>query len=518
MSVVACHTGAGTTAPPAEPPSVRRESALEESLIRLAAKAIERGELTKAEERYRRVLAASPDSTRALTGLARIAVARDRHDEARQHLAELRRRDAESADALLLLAEVERAAGRPDRTLAALRQALIRAPGRPDIHAALASQTGPAPRASVATADEAVRLAEAHPYDPAARLRAGRALLAAGEPEAARLQLVSGYWLADLDPVAAHAAIVELRKLDPAWARRHVVAVHVYADETVRREASWPMRMRLLWRGLSETLDPLLETAFVPVSMAPFRSSLHASDLDSLERAWLESASPLPREGLVAAFTERSPPRFPGSWRLGQAELLGRRILVRLETSGTASRTLVHEVMHLYGAIHIAKEVDSLMNPSGESLAVDAVNHRIVTHLRDRRFGPGGLEANVFRYVDPAPLTSAYLDMLRVDLGFRNLGMKRVTEAAKSSRYWAARMYSEVGSQDAHLADVSTFVGRLLVRQGELAQAAACFDLSASLYGRHTRRGREAEARFQSIADLLGAGDSRPTTPPDAGG
>ena len=108
---VACHTGAGTTAPPVEPPSVKRESALEESLVQLAAKAIERGELDKAEERYRRALAASPDSTRARTGLARIAVARGRHDEARQHLDELRRRGAESADTLLLVAEVERAAG-----------------------------------------------------------------------------------------------------------------------------------------------------------------------------------------------------------------------------------------------------------------------------------------------------------------------------------------------------------------------------------------------------------------------
>jgi hypothetical protein len=64
-------------------------------------------------------------------------------------------------------------------------------------------------------------------------------------------------------------------------------------------------------------------------------------------------------------------------------------------------------------------------------------------------------------------------------------------------------MAREVGGQDTHLADVSAFVGELLVRQGELAQAAACFDLSAALYGRNTRRGRQSEARFQRTVDLF---------------
>ena len=273
--------------------------------------------------------------------------------------------------------------------------------------------------------------------------------------------------------------------------------------------------MRLLWRSLSKTLDPLLQTVFIPVSIAPFSSSKHASDLDSLERGLLENASPLPWEGLVAAFTEREPPRRPGSWRLGQAELLGRRLLVRLDPGAASSRTLVHEVMHIYGAIHIAKEVDSLMNPSGDSLVIDSVNRRIVTHLRDRRFGPGGLEANVFRYVDPAALTSAYLDMLRVDLGFRDLGMQQVIEAGKSSRYWAARVYRDVSGEDTHLADVSALAGELLLRQGEFAQAAACFDMSASLYGRHTRRGQTAEARFKRIVDaFLNTDASRNTDGP----
>ena len=57
---------------------------------------------------------------------------------------------------------------------------------------------------------------------------------------------------------------------------------------------------------------------------------------------------------------------------------------------------------------HIRAEVDSLMNPSGESLTLDAANHRIVWLQRARAFRGGGFVRDSFPFVDAAELTKAY--------------------------------------------------------------------------------------------------------------
>jgi hypothetical protein len=395
-------------------------------------------------------------------------------------------------DALLLLARLDRRAGDPAAAREALERALRTNPLHMEVHAELLELTGLAPRGPSLDLAASLSVAEAHPYDPWARLQAARRLLAQGLRERARSQLADRIWFADLDPASGMAAFRLLQRLDERWAERSVVPVHCYADESVRRSASWRMRLRGVWAALTASLDPVLRAAFVPVSMAPFSSSGAESRLAGIEAAFVAGVRLLPARGIVVAFSERPVPRGPGKWRLGQAEYLGRRMTVRLEPGEEKSRTLVHEVLHLYGAVHINPELDSIMNPSGASWDLDPANRRITELLRGRRFGPGGVEANVLPYVDHAALTAALAQALRLNLQFRQLGVLEALEARESSRFLGARRARKAVALDPDLASVARFVAQLLAKQQRFASAARFMNAAATLYGPRSADGRAA--------------------------
>ena len=132
--------------------------------------------------------------------------------------------------------------------------------------------TGRAPPGRPVNTHEALERAQAHPYDPRALIQAGAMLVAEGHGEQAAPLLKKVVWLADLDPGAARHALALLPSVDPAWEERHVVPVRVFADETVRARPHWGFRMRLLWLGISNSLDPVLATRFVPVELQALRS------------------------------------------------------------------------------------------------------------------------------------------------------------------------------------------------------------------------------------------------------
>jgi hypothetical protein len=328
------------------------------SFVELGELALARGEIDVAETRFRRALEADPEATSPRVGLARVAMARDDPEAAQRFADEALERTPGDAGALVLLARLDRRVGDEAAARERLERALRAEALHLEAHAELAALTGRAPRRPAAGAAEALRVAEAHPYDPWARVGAAQLLLAQGLREEARALLADHVWFADLDPPSGLAAFRLLRQLDERWARRRVVPVHCYADQTVRRSPSWRMRLRVLWGALSASLDPVLGTAFVPLSFSSFSSSGAGSRLAAIDEALLSSAGPLPASGIVAAFTERPAPRQPGAWKLGQAEYLGRRTLVRLEPGKVASRTLVHEVLHLYGGVHINPDLD----------------------------------------------------------------------------------------------------------------------------------------------------------------
>ncbi|MCZ6464380.1 MAG: tetratricopeptide repeat protein [Proteobacteria bacterium] len=470
-------------------------------LAQLGEGALERGELAVAQDRFRRALSAHPRSVRARIGLARVALARGEPAEARTRFEAALALDPSSADALIGLAGLEP----PERARALLSRAVLAEPTRPDAHAALAALTGPAGSRAIDPA-EAIALATAHPYDPRAALAAARVLLASGRAAAARVRLAAAVWLADLDPQAGLEAARLLREIDPAHSERRIVQVHCYADESIRRQPGWQMRLRLIWHGLSTTLTPALDTTFVPVSIGAFSSAGAGAQLGSIEAAFLTSVPRVPPSGIVAVFSGQPPPRRKGHWRLGAAEFLGRRLMTRLGEDGldTKSRTLVHEVLHLYGGVHIAADRDSLMNPSGDSLQLDPANERIVSLMRARRFGPGGLDGNLRPTVDAKALTIAYVAALRQNLTSRALGLAEALEARETSRFVAADLARDAVVLDEHMASVCLFVGQLLIWQARFGEAAHFFDFAARLYGSQSRLARQAAAQARALRRAAG--------------
>jgi len=291
-------------------------------------------------------------------------------------------------------------------------------------------------------------------------------------------------------------------RLEPERRAWRTVPVHSWADETIRRQPGWRFRVRLAWLGASRALGPLLETYFVPAEIGSFASQGASDALDTIDAAFRAQTARAPAEGVLAAFTERAPPRAAGPQRLGQAEFLGRHLAVRLlpETAAgpAASHVLLHEVLHLYGAVHVNPDVASLMNPTGDATGLDRMNARIVRETRVRTFH-GDLERDVLDRIDLEATTLAYEDAMRANFAMRQAGLIEALQAAATSPVEARHAAVRVRELDPHLGDVARFVALLLLRGDKPASAAMLLETAAQLYGPGTARGREAAAQAETI-------------------
>lgn len=497
---------------PGPPVAALEESDAVAQLMELGDAAFERGELAVSAQRYQRALERQPSAVRPRLGLARVALAREQLGEARRLAEQALATSPGESEALFVLARVERASGETERARSLLWRVIRSDPLHLHAHAELEAITGRASRALPGTAQARIALAERHPYDPWATLQAARALIGEGRPAEARQLLASRAWLAGTDPQPGLAGLELLARLDPAWATRQVVAVHGYADETVRRDPAWAMRVRALFANASQALQPVLDVVLVPVTLGAFRSAPDEAlrpSLGAIDEAFEATAGPVPRDGIVAVFTERSGPRVHGRVWLGHAQYLGRRMTVRLAPGELHSRTLLHEILHLYGAVHISDEVPSLMNPEGDAMQLDAANHRIVQLNRVRRFGPGGVERNVLEAVDPQELTQALIAALQLNLQFRKLGIRDAVEARKTSRVQAALEARDAVALDGQLGDAAHFLARLELQQGYEAAAARYYEAAAALYGPSSARGRRALDRAERLWRRTEAGVSQ---------
>jgi Tfp pilus assembly protein PilF len=477
-------------APPGVPPPTARPD-LAASLVELGERSLEAGELGAAGDRFARALEADPGSSTARLGLGRTALATGDLAGAQAQFEAALARDPAALGARLGLAEVARRRGRAAEARAELARVVEADPWRAEAHAGLAELTGAAPRTPPADLEDALRRAREHPYDVAAGLAAGTALADAGRSAEAGRQLESVLWLSDLDPQAAHAAFTRLGRLDPAWRARRAVRVDSFADESIRARPAWRFRLRLAWLAASQALDPLLGVRFLPATFGEFASREASDSLEAIDAAFRAQVARVPAQGILAAFTGRAPPRGRGEQRLGQAEFLGRRLVVRLEDEPGPSRVLLHELLHLYGAVHVGEEIESLMNPSGGALTLDPLNARIVGELRGRLFH-GALDPDVFAVVDLESATRAYEDALRTNLALRRAGLAEAVEDASGSRVAARRAAARVRGLDPHLGDVARFVSLLLWRGERPASAASLLEVAARLYGPRTPEGRRA--------------------------
>ena len=485
-------------------PGPTAQPQLHATLIRLGNDALAAGDAKRARERFERALLAEPTSAAARAGLGRALLAAGLRDEARTVLTAAVAANPNDADAHLALAELATQRGDTAEARAELERVIALDGARVDAHARLADLTGAAPATPPSGPDQAIARGDAHPYDPRERLAAGEALLARGDLARAAEHLESALVLADLDPASGRRAAALLSEHVPDWRARRVVWVHAFADEVLREDPAWRFQQRFAWLSVSQALEPLLGVRFVVVSLDSFRSAGAGLDLSPILEAGRSQHPEVSATGIVAFATGRPTPRAAGTWKQGEAELLGRFLAVRLARGELATRVLAHEVIHLFGGVHVNPDVDSLMNPSGRSLVLDPWNAAIVRATRARDFGPGGIEANVLPHANLDEMITAYRAALGANVALRNAGVVEALEGAHGSARAAAPQAREAMQLDEHLGDVASLVAQLMLRDGQPAGAASLWETAARLYGPETMRGRRARQNAQAIARSVG--------------
>jgi len=471
-----------------------RASELEDTLLRLAERALAEGDLRTARSRYERALALRPGSPAAHGGLGAVALREGDEPAALRHFEAALANEPATRAARLGMAEILERRGERAAAAAQLQAGLAHAPLDAELHERLFAVTGLAPPGGPDDPSAVRARAAAHPYDPRAQLALARLLVARGDAAAARVALETALLVADLAPEVAPEAAGVLAGLAGEDARRRFVPVHVWADQTVRAQPGWSFELRIAWGRAAAGLAPVLETTFVPVALHEFSSEDAGDDLVSIQQAMLAKIERSPLEGIVAGFTRRASPRTASDSRLGQASYLGRELVVRMDPADEQGRTLAHEVLHLYGAIHVSPEIPSLMNPMGGAWTLDPYNAALLAITRERRFGPGSVERNVLERVDEAALADALVAALGVNVALRNAGLREAMEEARTSRVAAALAAREAIGQDPHLADVSRLTAAVLLRRERAAEAVTMMENAARLYGPATPAGRAAQA------------------------
>jgi tetratricopeptide (TPR) repeat protein len=379
-------------------------------------------------------------------------------------------------------------------------EALALDAAQPAAHALLAELTGPAPVGAPRTPEEALSRAADHPYDAAALVRAADALAGVGRSADAAALFEKALWLADTNPGAAARALARLPELDPAWRERRAVPVHVFADETLAEATGWEFQLRTALLSASNSLDGALGVRFLAVSLRrQTLGSLDASALENVHAAFAERSQPEPPDGILAGFTARPVPSQPGPWKVGIAELLGRRLTVRLPPGAVESRPLAHELLHLFGAVHVSGGIDSLMNPSGAELKLDPLNLEIVRTTRNRGFSTGGPERNLLPFIDRARLIDAYTAALRANLALRELGIEEVLSLRQLAPARASAREGQLRALDPHLAELAELLAALLLIDGAEAPAVGLYEVAAELRGPDTEKGRESLGRAREL-------------------
>lgn len=416
--------------------------------------------------------------------------------------------DSEAVVELLRLADAQQRSGDRDAERAYLSEVIALDSAHSLAHARLAELTGRAPAQRDARDVDPVRVALAHPYDPAALVAAATRLAQLGDRARAVEFLERAVWLADLDPTAALAALRELRALSAEWSQRRVVPVQLHADAQIRAQPGWQFQLRTLWSSTSARLDGVLQTRFVPIAIAPYDADDAPNDLDALHEAFRAEAE-LPAAGFLAFVTGRPAPGGDAPSKKGVAEFLGRSLAIRLAPGALRSRVLAHEILHLYGAIHVLGDADSLMNPTGESDQLDAPNARIVRALRAREFGPGGIEANVLPQIDLRETVAAYRAALSVNLSLREAEIADAQGARHTSADALAFRLQRATQLDAHLADAARLVAALMLADARRAEALRLLELSSQLYGASTPRGLATAEEARRLRESIQAAQER---------
>ena len=186
--------------------------------------------------------------------------------------------------------------------------------------------------------------------------------------------------------------------VDPASPAVRVVRVKAVADEAFREDKGWAKQIREHFVWADEKLRELGGIGLELVAVEPWRTH-EDSDMVLLLN---ELRAGVAKDGaeVVIGFTGHPPPaamflpggpvRYPVPFAAGIAFSLGDRAVVRrTEEKKLVRHTLIHEIAHLFGGLHVADESILETDTHRLSLRLDPFNRRVLDLARDRDFDRG---------------------------------------------------------------------------------------------------------------------------------
>ncbi len=189
------------------------------------------------------------------------------------------------------------------------------------------------------------------------------------------------------------------RGVEQASPAVRVIRVKAVADEAFREKTDWEAEIREHLAWSDERLREIAGIGLDLVAVGPWRT--HQSSAMTLLLDELRTGVEKDGAEVVIGFTGHPPPvamtflpggpvRYPVPFATGIALPLGDRAVVRRTGLNELTRhTLIHEIAHLFGGLHVRDESILETDTDRMSFRLDPFNRRVLDLTRDRSFDLG---------------------------------------------------------------------------------------------------------------------------------
>lgn len=224
-----------------------------------------------------------------------------------------------------------------------------------------------------------------------------------------------------------------------------VLQVKAVADETFRERDDWEREIREHVAWADEKMRELTAVGFELVAVEPWTT--HGGSSMTLLLSELRAGVPKDGADAVFGFTGHPPPAtmsllpggmvtYPLPFTAGIAFPLGDRVVIRRTEMSTLTRhTLIHEVAHLFGGLHVDDRSILETDTNRMSFRLDPFNERVLALTRSRDFDvdvrqmPRGEIAALVDLYGEAPLREKNDPDTAIRIAYLHLLVDQVEEA-----------------------------------------------------------------------------------------